>query len=589
MRRTPVIILMVMAILWSSSGLWTPPADRVIWWEPGVTVGVFGGIPNRTTIYTNVPPNSGRAGIQTAINNCPSNQVVNLHTNAIYDVDDTIDFNNRDGITLRMNNSQLRATAGIDRYITIGGDLNWSSRIDITSGWLKGASNLTLSSVSGVAVGQLCIVDQTNEAGLVWDRTGSTTRGMAVVHKVVAINGSVVTIWPPLIYSGPTNAPQFRFNTDHARYCSVENGWFNNNGNTCDEGIWLHQSESCWIDDVRMTNMNTYNVLITRSIFFEARNCVMNDSPVHGPNHAGFLVGSTSSDMGSCFGLYYNNIILRIFPGIELNRASGNVIAYNFVADAFYDGFGQGVGIDVNHLAHGFFNLCEGNICNMFQNDGYFGSGSDNSYWRNWAHGYVTHGLTVNGVPVPSNFNSKCFALNHYALRELLGANVSGYPTFNPVYYIATNDDYDVDEPTIYQFGYPNMGGNNYAGTFTTGGHQMTGEDQRLDYRVELTVYLHGNWDSYNRAVIWKGGQDQDLPASLYLTSQPSWWPTNNPDFPWPWMNPVTGYTNLTFASIPAGYKFVYGTNPPSFAGGGGSVIKVNRRPGFSAGRGRGR
>jgi hypothetical protein len=35
---------------------------------------------------------------------------------------------------------------------------------------------------------------------------------------------------------------------------------------------------------------------------------------------------------------------------------------------------------------------------------------------------------------------------------------------------------------------------------------------------------LHDNWDSVNKTVMYHGANDTTLPASLYLTSKPSWW-----------------------------------------------------------------
>lgn len=60
------------------------PADRRYNWVPNVTVGVPGGIPIRTTIFTNLSniDNTGASDVSVAINKailaCPENQVVYL-------------------------------------------------------------------------------------------------------------------------------------------------------------------------------------------------------------------------------------------------------------------------------------------------------------------------------------------------------------------------------------------------------------------------------------------------------------------------------------------------------------------------------
>src|SRR5689334_1055875 len=60
--------------------------------------GVPGGIPNRNTIYTNIPAGSSLSYIQTAINACPSNQVVQLAPGG-YNIGGLLVMQN--GVTLR--------------------------------------------------------------------------------------------------------------------------------------------------------------------------------------------------------------------------------------------------------------------------------------------------------------------------------------------------------------------------------------------------------------------------------------------------------------------------------------------------------
>ena len=58
----------------------------------------------------------------------------------------------------------------------------------------------------------------------------------------------------------------------------------------------------------------------------------------------------------------------------------GNVVAYNYVTSV------QGGSWDVtfNHGPHNMLNLCEGNVFqNSFKDDGYFGSSSHNTLFRN--------------------------------------------------------------------------------------------------------------------------------------------------------------------------------------------------------------
>jgi hypothetical protein len=63
---------------------------------------------------------------------------------------------------------------------------------------------------------------------------------------------------------------------------------------------------------------------------------------------------------------------------MEINFGTTNsVVAYNYVPNDGSDG------ITVNHGAHNCFNLYEGNFVTRFKNDGYFGSESDQTFFRN--------------------------------------------------------------------------------------------------------------------------------------------------------------------------------------------------------------
>src|SRR4051812_31132776 len=55
---------------------YTLPADRATTWKPGVTYN--GGIPARTTVCASIAAGAAVSTIQSALNACPSGQVVSL-------------------------------------------------------------------------------------------------------------------------------------------------------------------------------------------------------------------------------------------------------------------------------------------------------------------------------------------------------------------------------------------------------------------------------------------------------------------------------------------------------------------------------
>lgn len=528
------------------------PANRRIDWTPGVTVGVPGGIPNRTTIFRTLGPTATAADINTAISQCPSGQVVKLNPGT-YNISSTLRFGFAKGVTLRGSGmSTVIRPGSIGEIVTIGADSGWSGGTAITAGYAKGASNLTVASTSGLAVGYMVRVDQLNDPSFVWS-TGGQERLINQVTRIRAIAGNVVTVWPPLYYGlTPAGQPLMKhLGGSQAELCGVEDMHFDCTGRTVGEAVWIDQAFGCWIKNVRCTLVNNYNLLVTRSLQCEIAQAYCDDSLVHGPNHGGVVIGSTSSGMGSCGTLVYDCIINRIFPSIEVNAGSaGNVFAYNFIRDPFYDDFGQGVGLDVNHLPHNMMTLCEGNVVNMIQNDGYFGSSSHHTYFRNWSHGWTD---------VYGTYNSKCISLNRWSLHENMVGNVWGCTNFTPNYLNITLDDYDYALSTIYQFGYPNMGNNNFNGTRPP----STDKVLARDLNVEATALIHGNWDSKTKTVVWDPNiPDRTLPPSLYLANKAPWMG----NLPWPMIGPdvnVAGNVNPASRNItiPARERYYGRTN----------------------------
>ena len=57
------------------------------------------------------------------------------------------------------------------------------------------------------------------------------------------------------------------------------------------------------------------------------------------------------------------------------------------------------------------------------------------------------------------------------------------------------------------------------------------------------TLWLHGNYDTVNKQVMWNASplttnlptSARTLPASLYYSSKPAWWPSGQA---WPWVGP---------------------------------------------------
>jgi hypothetical protein len=189
----------------------------------------------------------------------------------------------------------------------------------------------------------------------------------------------------------------------------------------------------------------------------------------------------------------------------------------------------------------------------MIQSDGYFGGDSHSTIFRNWATGWTESW---------ADYNSKPIQLAHRSYFNSVVANVVGHTNFTFDEYIHTNHANGVgyDWSRAYDFGFPSAGNDD----FTNYHPPNNVEADNVDLYVTTRTRLHNNWDSKNGAIIYDAGIADHSPAdSMYLTSKPGWFG----NLTYPPINPTVGYTNLYWDDIPAGYRYLYGTNPPPDAG----------------------
>jgi hypothetical protein len=114
----------------------------------------------------------------------------------------------------------------------------------------------------------------------------------------------------------------------------------------------------------------------------------------------------------------------------------------------------------------------------------------------------------------------------------------------------------------IYRLGFPDVGNDGYSGTYppTTLLHGDGGpRDLYVDRDTTAvgTTLIEGNWDSTRGAQDWSVAP-QPIPDSYFLTSKPGWFGS----LAWPPVDPTQPVTNDP-TIIPAGYRYVHGTDPP--------------------------
>lgn len=229
---------------------------------------------------------------------------------------------------------------------------------------------------------------------------------------------------------------------------------------------------------------------------------------------------------------------MAVIFGDGTGQGLGNVIAYNYVTNTtpgWWD-------ISVNHGPHNMYNLIEGNVIHWYKDDGYFGSSSHNTLFRNridWQIG-----------------------LKHFCNYYNIVGNVLGTIGLNDVYESSLNGPF---ESSIYELGYPNIGNQNWSGTVgpTTPPdyrglpNTLDGTQQR-DLNVKATLLRHGNFDYVNNHTMWDPAiPDHTIPNSLYLPGKPSWWGV----LPWP---PIGPDRSPMVSQIPAQQRFANGMPTPT-------------------------
>jgi len=176
MRRIPwlvglwIVVAPMVAHAQPWAGILSP--SRAIDWR---NAGVSGGIPNRTTICATLNPGATTAQISSAINACPANQVVFLNAGT-YNIGGL--SITRSNVTLRgagADQTKLVFSGAITPFLTPGASIAvWSGEqndgvapkhtTSWTAGYAMGTTVVTLSSTTGLVVGNLLMLDQQDDA-----------------------------------------------------------------------------------------------------------------------------------------------------------------------------------------------------------------------------------------------------------------------------------------------------------------------------------------------------------------------------------------------------------------------------------------
>lgn len=493
------------------------PWGRGMHWNPNV-VGVQGGIPART-VFTNMNNLDARgqtdvsAAINNAINLCPSNQVVQIPAGTFLLNKSVIIPPTKHNVTLRGKGA---ATVFLSKPGNIHGGMSpWpvpGLNVQIRGGAGAGSTTIDVANSAGAVVGGLICIGQRNPAYV--HSVAGETNCASSMHLISSVTPTGITFWPPLVMT-LTNQPVCAFYAlQPMTGVGLEDFAMNLSYGTAPCGVYMETCWGCWVKNVEIFGANSRQMMLYCFNAGEVRDCYTHDVRASGPNHEGI-----DFYRDGCWNLIENNTIEKGgFPGIILGDYKGgcwgNVVAYNSVNGIDSGSSVAGAAISVNHGPHNSFNLFEGNVAQMFQSDGYYGSASHNTLFRNFFTGAY-----------PNNFDwPRAVDLCRWSYYFNLIGNVLGT---NDRAFTYTSEMSGFSGPLIFRLGYPNMGNMGFSGT-----NPPNADARALDCNVKNTAFMLNNYDYATRKVDRPGA---NIPASLFYTNRPAWW---TPGLRWPPIGP---------------------------------------------------
>jgi PST family polysaccharide transporter len=544
------------------------PGQAIDWSHAGV-----GGIPPRLSQCASLTPSATLEQINSALASCAAGQTVYLGPGT-YTVDGTVHVPSN--VTLRgagADKTILNATGhGGGDVISMGSGQVPYSPFRILSGASAGSTSIEVSNAADIRPGMYLVIAEINNPDFVstagsggncdwcdggWTEKGSFARGQIVA--VTAKSGKTLAISPGL-YSAYTHTPiGVAFNMA-ASYAGVENLQVLANNTGYGANFGLSRCAYCWIKGVESNYADGDHVEVYWGFHDEIRDSYFSNAFLHA---AGIHDSDLQIASKTTASLIENNVIERTHAAIMLEwGAAGNVVSYNYTMGEFDSG---ATNLDIGgiefHGAHPQYNLLEGNVLTLIDEDAVWGSSSQTSAFRNWVVG-------TNKICSPTSGRGevKCSgAYGHYGFQaaravELVYSDTANNFIGNVVGSVQMQTMKGYNSPVAqkqsieypaersydavaygWSFGYGSTSDEG-AGTGCGGGeppchHSGTSTKQ----------FLHGNYNNIGASTAWAAGVTHELPASFYLDTRPSWWG----DLPFPATGP-----DVNGGSGPGGHSY---------------------------------
>jgi len=556
--------LLALALLWPGPargadqplGAGALPADRLTTWSPGIP----GGIPEVKVVFRTIDAaryGDGQADATAAINEAlraagaaatPARRLAVLLPPGRYRITGSLNLDRSHvvlrgagpGLTsVRLDTKEDVSAVRMGRFWP-----EYRPAVRVVGSVPRGARSLTVADASAIRPGDVLQLDQLDDPAYVIrgdqqhgrrgprpdDASGPSSpggfRSVGQQVEVASKQGDVLTL------TGPTHiafdaafAPEV-FKTATAREgepgtrdVGLEElhltGGNNNN-------VWVMNVAYGWIRNVESDGDPARGPGVTGAhvSLFHAFRCEVRGSHLHharsinpGGGAYGIAISNQSSD-----NLVEDNVV-RVLnkPVVVSGSGGGNVVAYNYVDDAFIASHPtwQETAIDANHGSFAHHDLFEGNDTPNLGSDSTHGNAGWQVFFRNRAtgmNGTVPRSLSIRAVGV-DGFNREHAFVGNVLLQPGLVVNRA-----RPVV-LSTS---------------PATGA--AAAVYRIGANALGGPYERFDDGTALRLLLrHGNFDYVSNAVEWAPGLSRDLPPSLYLTAKPAFFGAEL----WPFVDPL--------------------------------------------------
>jgi hypothetical protein len=568
-----------------------------------------GGIPNRTAVCKTLSPlGAGKddsANIQNAIESCPAGQVVMLSSGTFTIAEGNLVFIDK-GVTLRgagPGATILTRTGGAklgsyapganpSAMVVLGPKQNSNTQTatKLTADGPAGQSFVQVASASGLAVGQIVLVDEASGAGwqhdveglgsiwaapdyrVVWQKhyppqpnfddftatqypyqagTGgcwfsNCDRPTSEYHKIAHITGDTITFDSPLTisYRVSQQAQLHYFQTPFTQQAGLERltVQYGDKGNIAFQWCaycWAYNVESTlWLGDGFGIN-SSFRVELNE---FYAHKPVW---PVPGGGGYNISLANGSSEI-----LIWNGVsVLANKVMVSRSSGAGSVTAYNYMDMGFISGSDgwQEAGLNNSHFVGSHHMLFEGNYSFNIDSDQTHGNSIYNTFFRNYTTGFrakftdYLNNVAVNDIAQQStNGPLRTASVHAYGYWDSLVGNVFGVPgQMGGFIYGDANEGPSNFPPQIYMMGWNDL------------------PNQIYDPAVISTALIDGNYDFVTDRVLWTAKDTaHTLPASLFLTGKPAFFSVGV-GYTWPWVNPTQA---PLFYKLPAKARYDAGT-----------------------------